>query len=98
MSKGNFLLGLVVGIAAGAAAKYLYDNKEEAYVLVTDKAKVAKEEISDFVEYASERIQNIGQEVSKKAGKYVEQAKEQFNEFKTEIKDDSKKDDDETSN
>ena len=84
--KGKFLLGFLVGAAAGVAAKLLYDNKEEVYVFVGDKAKVAKEEISDFVEYASDRIQVVGEGVEKKTNEFIGIAKDKISGLKASIK------------
>ena len=87
--KGKFLLGFLVGAAAGVAAKLLYDNKEEVYVFVGDKAKVAKEEISDFVEYASDRIQVAGEGVEKKTNEIIGIVKDKISELKASNKDEA---------
>ena len=93
--NGKFFLGFVIGAAAGLAAKLLYDNKEEVYVFVGDKAKVAKEEISDFVEYASDRMQVVGEGVEKKTSEIFGIAKEKISGLKASIKGESE-DDEET--
>ncbi|MCL1914264.1 MAG: hypothetical protein FWG10_10415 [Eubacteriaceae bacterium] len=85
MKKGRFLLGFAFGAAAGAAAKLLYENREEVYILVTDTAKIAKDEINDFVGYASERFSDVGEDVAKKASKYIDIAKEQIHDLKENI-------------
>ena len=50
MSKGKFIFGFALGVAAGIAAKYLYDNQETVCTVVNEKVKIAKEELHDFVE------------------------------------------------
>jgi gas vesicle protein len=85
MNQRRFAYGFLIGIAAGVTAKILYDNRKEVYVVITDKAKEAKEDINDFVEYASDRVQNAKEEVSKKASDYIEMAKEQINDMKASL-------------
>jgi len=86
MKRGRFLLGFAFGAAAGAAAKLLYENREEVYILVTDTAKIAKDEINDFVGYASERFSDVSEDVAKKASEYIDIAKEQIHDLKESIK------------
>lgn len=75
MAKGRFTFGFLIGAMAGLAAKVVYDNREEVYVLVSDKAKEAGEGISDFVGYASERIQSVSEGVQKKATEIISEIK-----------------------
>lgn len=80
--KGNFGAGLILGVAAGFAAKYLVDNKEEVKVVVSEKVQLIKDGVNDFAGYANEKINTVSEEVTKVAGEYVDFAKEQFNEIK----------------
>ncbi len=78
MSKGKFITGFGLGIAAGLAAKYLLENKDEVILVAKEKASAARNEFGNFLDYASDKVNDIGDEVSKKAGEYADYAKEQF--------------------
>lgn len=80
--KGNFGAGLILGVAAGFAAKYLSDNKEEVKAVISEKAQLVKDGVNDFAGYANDKINSVSEEVTKVAGEYVDFAKEQFNEIK----------------
>ncbi len=82
MSKGNFVTGFLLGIAAGVAAKYISDNKEEVTAAAKEKIDGVMLGVGDFVDYASDKFGTISNEVSKKANEYADKAKEQFQEIK----------------
>ena len=82
MSKGRFIAGLGLGLAAGFAAKYLYDNKEEVVNITKEKATEIKNSVNDFVDYASEKVADISEKVEEKATEYVDYAKKQFEDVK----------------
>ncbi len=86
MSKGKFIFGFALGVAAGIAAKYLYDNQETVCTVVNEKVKIAKEELHDFVDFASDKVATAGRKVSKKASEYADMADEQLQEFKDAFK------------
>ena len=50
MSSGKFLAGLTIGVIAGIAAKYVYDNKEEIMDIALDNYYIAKDEICTFAQ------------------------------------------------
>jgi gas vesicle protein len=77
-----------MGVMAGVAAKIIYDNKEEVTEILKDKAKCAKEELTNLVDYASDKVSDIGEEIGKKASEYADYAKEQLQEIKENLKDD----------
>lgn len=88
MSRGKFVCGFIMGVMAGVAAKIIYDNKEEVTEILKDKAKCAKEELTNLVDYASEKVSDIGDEIGKKATEYADYAKEQLKEIKDNLNDD----------
>ena len=73
-NKGKFITGFGLGIAAGIAAKLIYDNKDNLSELCTG----ARDEVNSFVDHASE-----------KAGEYTKYATEQFSDLKTKVKETS---------
>ncbi|MDR2519579.1 MAG: hypothetical protein LBC69_00745 [Eubacteriaceae bacterium] len=91
MSREKFAFGFFMGVLAGVAAKILYDNREEVYVVIGDKAKEASENINDFVGYAQDRVQEVSESVAKKANDYIGLAKEQINEIKANLKGEAEK-------
>ncbi len=86
MSKGKFGWGFAIGILAGVAAKYLYDNQETVAEVVGEKAECVREEFNDFVDYASKKASQINKKVSESASKYADAAKDQLQEFKEAFK------------
>lgn len=82
MAKGRFFFGFILGAAAAVAAKYVYENKEEVQELLKEKSQVAFEEAIDFVDFASDKINTISEEVGKKAADYADYAKGQLEEIK----------------
>ncbi len=80
--KGNFGAGLILGIAAGVAAKYLVDNKENVKEVVSQTTVKFKDGVTDFADYAGEKLTSVGEEVTKAANEYIDYAKGQFNEIK----------------
>lgn len=88
MSKGKFGWGFAIGVLAGVAAKYLYDNQETVAEAVDKKVSCAREEINDFVDFASNKVSQINKNVSSNASKYADMAKDQLQEFKEAFKGD----------
>jgi predicted translin family RNA/ssDNA-binding protein len=86
MSKGKFGWGFAIGVLAGLAAKYLYDNQEAVAEVVGEKAGCVREEFNDFVDYASKKVSQINKNVSETASKYTDAAKDQLQEFKEAFK------------
>ncbi len=80
--KGNFGAGLILGIAAGFAAKYLVDNKEEVKAVVGETTVKFAEGAKEFAGYAGSKLGEMGDEVAKAAGEYIDYAKEQFKDIK----------------
>jgi len=91
MSRERFVSGFFLGVLAGVAAKLLYDNREEVYVVINDKASQARDDINDFVGYASDRVQNVSESVGKKANDYIGLARDQINEIKANLKGEAEK-------
>lgn len=88
MARGKFVFGFIMGALAGVAAKIIYDNKDEVCEILSEKAKLAKEELTNLVDFASDKVSDIGQEIGKKAAEYADYAKEQLQEIKDNLKDD----------
>lgn len=86
--KGNFGAGLILGIAAGFAAKYLVDNKEEVKAVVGETTVKFTEGAKEFAGYAGNKLGEIGDEMSKAAGEYIDYAKEQFKGIKDNLSSD----------
>ena len=84
MAKKNngFGFGLMLGIAAGAAAKYLLDNKEEIKNMAAETAEGTKEGIEEAVNYATDRFTAAAGDFVDRVKDYVEYAKQQFNDIK----------------
>ncbi len=82
MAKGKFLFGFALGIGAALAGKYLYENRDTVIKVVSEKSENIKDEVNDFVDYASEKAGKVAKEVAKFANEYGEYAKEQYSEFK----------------
>ena len=89
MARGKFVFGFLLGAIAGVAAKIIYDNKDEVTEILKDQAENAKEGITNFVDFAADKISDFGEEISKKATEYSEYAKEQLNELKDTLNDES---------
>ncbi|MFA0815676.1 MAG: YtxH domain-containing protein [Anaerofustis sp.] len=89
MARGKFVFGFLMGAIAGVAAKIIYDNKDEVTEILKQKAEDAREGITNFVDYASDRISDFGEEVGKKATEYSEYAKEQLQELKETLNDET---------
>lgn len=80
--KNGFGAGLVLGVAAGFAAKYLFDNKDEVKTVIDEKTKCVREGVSDLAGMAKEKLGPAAESITKAAGEYVNYAKEQFEEIK----------------
>lgn len=80
--KNGFGAGLILGVAAGFAAKYLYDNKDEVRTVIDEKTKCVRESVSDLTDIAKEKLGPAAENITKAAGEYVNYAKEQFEEIK----------------
>ena len=89
MARGKFVFGFFMGAIAGVAAKIIYDNKDEVSEILKTQAENAKEGITNFVDYASDKISDLGEEVSKRATEYTEYAKEQLHELKETLNDEA---------
>ena len=83
MANGKFLGGVIVGIAAGVAAKFVYDNKEEIVDIAVDNYYAAKDQAVTIVEHSKE-----------KAASAKEYAMDQYNDLKGMIFADEEDDDD----
>ncbi len=80
--KGNFGAGLILGIAAGFAAKYLVDNKEDVKAVVGETTVKFTEGAKEFAGYAGNKLGEMSDEVVKAAGEYIDYAKGQFKDIK----------------
>ncbi len=80
--KNGFAAGIILGVAAGFAAKYLLDNKDQIKAVLDEKSKLVLEGVSDFTDYAKEKFGPAAETISKTAGEYVAYAKEQYEDFK----------------
>ncbi len=93
MSKGSFLFGLGLGIAAGIAAKVVYDNKEEIMDYALDAYYIAKDEVNTFVDHAMEKAGELGEGFTNKANEYKEYTASQLEELKSMINEAKEEDD-----
>ena len=84
MAKKNngFGFGLMIGIAAGAAAKYLLDNKEEIKTMAAETAEGTKEGFEEAVNFATDKFTAAAGDLVDRVKEYVEYAKQQFNDIK----------------
>ena len=55
MANEKFLGGVVVGIVAGIAAKFVYDNKEEIADIAVDNYYSAKDQAVTIVEHSKDK-------------------------------------------
>lgn len=85
MSKGAFFIGLALGVVAGVAGKIAYDNRELVIEVALDSARTAKEGITNLAQYASEKVEDITSEISRKASEFADQTDEQFEELEESI-------------
>ncbi|MCR4722269.1 MAG: hypothetical protein K5629_00610 [Eubacteriales bacterium] len=80
--KNGFGFGLMIGIAAGAAAKYLLDNKEEIKTMAAETAQGTKEGFEEAVNFATDKFTAAAGDLVDRVKEYVEYAKQQFNDIK----------------
>lgn len=82
MANGKFLAGLTVGILAGVAAKYAYDNKDELVDIALDNYYTAKDEIATFAQHTKDKVNAV---VMSEDGQTTifDTAKDKFNEMKS---------------
>lgn len=78
MSNGKFLAGLVVGIAAGIAAKYAYDNKDELMDIAIDNYYIAKDELCTFAQHSLEKAQKLSKQAKESADLALSNAKDKI--------------------
>lgn len=78
MSNGKFLAGLVVGVAAGIAAKYAYDNKEELMDIAIDNYYIAKDELCTFAQHSLEKAEKLSKQAKASADVALNTAKERI--------------------
>ncbi|MBR2560097.1 MAG: hypothetical protein IKE37_06690 [Firmicutes bacterium] len=86
MSRNNgFVAGLLLGAVAGFAAKYLVDNKEQVKSVIDEKSRAVLEGVGDLTDYAKEKLGPAAESISRTAGEYINYAKEQFDDFKSNL-------------
>ena len=78
MSNGKFLAGLTIGVIAGIAAKYAYDNKEELMDIALDNYYIAKDELSTFAQHSLEKAENLSKQAKEGADFVFDAAKEKI--------------------
>jgi len=78
MSNGKFLAGLTIGILAGIAAKYAYDNKEELMDIALDNYYIAKDELATFAQHSLEKAEQISRQAKEGADFVFDTAKNKF--------------------
>ena len=81
--KNGFTAGIILGAAAGFAAKFLLDNKDQLRSVVNEKSKLVLEGVSDLTDYAKEKFGPAAENITKTAEEYVAYAKEQYEDFKS---------------
>lgn len=75
MSNGKFLAGLTIGVIAGIAAKYAYDNKEELMDIALDNYYIAKDELATFAQHSLEKAENLSKQAKEGADFVFDAAK-----------------------
>ena len=81
MSNGKFLAGLVLGVAAGIAAKYAYDNREELMDMAIDNYYIAKDELCTFAQHSFDKAQELSKKAKESANIVLENAKEKVDDM-----------------
>ena len=78
MSSGKFLAGLTIGVIAGIAAKYVYDNKEEIMDIALDNYYIAKDEICTFAQHSLEKAEKLSKQAKESAELAIDAAKDKI--------------------
>jgi len=74
----NFLLGMIIGGAIGAAVAYFFnsDDKEKAIKSIKEKAEVLLENFGELKEDLVDKTQEVKEAVEEKTQEIVEEVKE----------------------
>ncbi|MBR6800988.1 MAG: hypothetical protein IKM61_04480 [Eubacteriaceae bacterium] len=81
MKKCSFINGLIAGVIVGAVAKVVVDNKEEIADFAVNTIRNAKEEVTDFVDYAQARMLMAKEDIEME----FEEIREDINDLKEEF-------------
>jgi len=85
MSKGNFVLGFLVGAVVGAAA-IIFANEDSEYIKVAkNKADIIKSDLGKATVETKEQVKDLAVKALDKLEVYKNQIEKQIDEFKTTV-------------
>ena len=87
MGNGKFIAGLFVGAAIGVAGKILYDNREEVLETLIEQSEIARYELANMVEYASERVSQFSDKSACTCDDCMDEVAEEVAEIAEDVKD-----------
>ena len=91
-NAGNIAMGTLLGLAAGAAASYLFAPRsgEETREMIAKKSKETYNDMKDGIATATQRAKELGQSAMEKAKEFKDEAAQRAEELKEEAEDKAK--------
>ena len=88
-NAGNIAMGTLLGLAAGAAASYLFAPRsgEETREMIAKKSKETYNDMREGIANATQRAKELGQSALEKAKEFKEEAAERAEELKDKAED-----------
>ncbi len=87
MRKSGFIVGVIVGVLAGAAA-VLFTSEDNEYIRIArDKADDIKADVSRVTNDTKDQIKDMTAKAAEKAKGYKNQLSTKFNDFKDAVED-----------
>ena len=91
-NAGNIAMGTLLGLAAGAAASYLFAPRsgEETREMIAKKSKETYNDMREGIANATQRAKELGQSALEKAKEFKDEAAQRAEELKDEAVDKAK--------
>lgn len=88
-NAGNIAMGTLLGLAAGAAASYLFAPRsgEETREMIAKKSKETYHDMKDGIATATQRAKELGQNALEKAKEFKDEAAQKAKELKDKAED-----------